>query len=160
MGKTCLYFKRFACVNQIFKTLFKASVHVIGRPFVKQFALSYRSVVCPVCLSVCLSVTLVYCGQTVGWIKVKLGMQVGLGSGHIALAGDRAPLPQSCTAPISTFGPYLLWSNDWMDQDATWYGGSFRPMQHCVRWGPSSPPQKGGRASQFSAHVYCGQTAG
>jgi len=37
--------------------------------------------VCPVlsdrCLSV-LSVTLVYCGQTVRWIKVKLGMQVGL----------------------------------------------------------------------------------
>jgi len=40
----------------------------------------------PVCLSVCmyvlscLSLTLVYnCGQTVGRIKVKLGMQVGLG---------------------------------------------------------------------------------
>jgi len=34
-----------------------------------------------------LSVTLVYCGQTVGWIKMKLGMQVaevGLGPGHIA----------------------------------------------------------------------------
>jgi len=25
------------------------------------------------CLSVCLSVTLVYCGQTFGWIKMKLG---------------------------------------------------------------------------------------
>jgi len=23
--------------------------------------------------------TLVYCGQTVGWIKMKLGMEVGLG---------------------------------------------------------------------------------
>jgi len=32
------------------------------------------------CLSVCLvlSVMLVYCGQTVRWIKMKLGMQVGL----------------------------------------------------------------------------------
>jgi len=30
----------------------------------------------------------------------------------------------------------------------------------CVRWGPSSPPQKGGTQPQFSAHVYCGQTAG
>ena len=30
----------------------------------------------------------------------------------------------------------------------------------CVRWGPSSPSQKGGGASQCSAHVYCGQTAG
>jgi len=37
------------------------------------------SVRCPVCLSV----TLVYCGQTVGRIKMKLDMQVGLGPGHI-----------------------------------------------------------------------------
>ena len=34
------------------------------------------------CLSV-LSVTLVYCGLMVGWIKVKLGMRVGLGPGHV-----------------------------------------------------------------------------
>ena len=46
---------------------------VFGRPFVKRFALCYRTVVSPVvsvlsCLScpVCLSVTLVYCGQTDG----------------------------------------------------------------------------------------------
>jgi len=38
----------------------------------------------------CLSVTLVYCGQTVGWIKTKLGKVVGLG--HIVLDGDPAPL--------------------------------------------------------------------
>ena len=44
---------------------------------------------------------------------MKLGMQVGLGPGHIVLDGDPAPLP--------------------------------------IR-GRSSP--------QFSAHVYCGQTAG
>jgi len=49
--------------------------------------LSYR------CLS-CLSVTLVYCGQTAGWIMMKLGMQVGFGSSHIVLDGDPAPLPQ------------------------------------------------------------------
>jgi len=38
-----------------------------------------------------LSVTLVYCGQTVGWIRMKLGMQVSLGPGHIVLDGDPAP---------------------------------------------------------------------
>jgi len=43
--------------------------------------------VCPV-----LSITLVYCGQTVGWIKMKLGMHVGLGPGHLELGGDPAPL--------------------------------------------------------------------
>ena len=49
----------------------------------------------------CLSVMLVYCGQTVGWIKMKLGMQVGLG--HILLDGDPAPLPKGAQPPI--FGP-------------------------------------------------------
>jgi len=53
---------------------------------------------CPVCLSVCLSVTLVYCGQTVGWIKMKLSVEVGVGPGHIVLDGDPAPLPKRGTA--------------------------------------------------------------
>jgi len=51
-----------------------------------------------VCLS-CLSITLVYCGQTVGQIKMKLGTQAGLGPGHIVLDGD----------------PYMLRPNGWMD---------------------------------------------
>jgi len=42
----------------------------------------------------CLSETLVYCGQTVGRIKMKLGMQVGLGPGHTVPGGDPAPLPK------------------------------------------------------------------
>jgi len=41
---------------------------------------------CPVCLSV--AVALVYCGQTVEWIKMKLGIRVGLGPGHIVLDED------------------------------------------------------------------------
>ena len=84
-----------------------------GRPFVKWFALCYRSVVCLSCLSVCLSVlsvTLVYCGQTVRQIMMKLGMQVGLGPGHTMLDGDPAPLPQKGLEP-----PYVLWPGGWMD---------------------------------------------
>jgi len=50
--------------------------------------LSDRCLSCPVCLSV--YVTLVYCGQTVGWIKMKLGVVVGLGPGHIVLDEDPA----------------------------------------------------------------------
>jgi len=64
---------------------------VFGRPLVKRFALCYRTVVCSV-LSV-LSVTLVYCGQTVGRTKMKRAMQVGLGPGHIVLDGDPGPPP-------------------------------------------------------------------
>jgi len=48
--------------------------------------------VCLLCLSVCLSVTLVYCRQTVGWIKMKLvRVEVGLGPSYIVLDGDLAP---------------------------------------------------------------------
>jgi len=52
---------------------------------------------CPV-LS-CLSVTFVHCGQTVARINMKLGMQVGLGPGHIVLGGDPAPLPLEGHSP-------------------------------------------------------------
>jgi len=56
------------------------------------------------------------------------------------------------------FGPFLLWPHGWMHQGATWYGGRPQPRRLCVRWGPSPLPKKG-RCPQFSAHVYCGQTA-
>jgi len=42
------------------------------------------------CLSV-LSVTLVYCGQTVGQIKTSLGTEVDLDPGDTVLDGDPAP---------------------------------------------------------------------
>jgi len=37
----------------------------------------------------------------------------------------------------------VLCPNDWMDWDETWHGGRPRHWPHCIRWGPSSPPQKG-----------------
>jgi len=125
--------------------------------------LSVRCLSCPlsVCLSVCLSclfVTLAYCGQTVGWIKIRLGTEVGLGSGRTVLGGDPAPPFQRGTSPSPRFGPCLLWPNGWLDQDATWYGGRHWPGPHCVKWGPSPPPKKKGHSPQFSAHVYCGLT--
>ena len=53
---------------------------------------------CPVCLS-CLSVTLLHCGQTVGWIKMKLDMQVGLSIDHTVLDKDPPHPLQRGTAP-------------------------------------------------------------
>jgi len=70
---------------------------VFGRPFIKRFALCYRTVVMSVCPV--LSVTLVYCGQTVGWIKLKLGVEVGLGPGDIVLDEDPAPPPPKGHSP-------------------------------------------------------------
>jgi len=51
-----------------------------GRPFVKRFAICNKTVVC-----LC---AVVYCSQTVGWIKMSLGTELGLGPGHIVLDGD------------------------------------------------------------------------
>ena len=52
---------------------------------------------------------------------------------------DHSPL-----CPVCNVG--VLWPNSWMDQNATWYrgrGGRPRPRRHCVRWGPSSPTERG-----------------
>jgi len=66
--------------------------------------------VCPVLFY--LSVTLVYCGQTVGWIKMKLGMELGLGPGDIVFDGDPAT-PKGAQLPI--FVPMSLAPNGRMD---------------------------------------------
>ena len=99
-----------------------------------------------------------YCAQTAGCIKMPSGMAVGLSPGDFVLDGDPAPSPKRAEPPI--FGLCLLRPNGCRDQDATWYGVRPRSRRHCVRWGPSSPPQKGGRTPQFSTHLYCDQTAG
>jgi len=45
-----------------------------------------------------------------------------------------------------------------MDQDATWYVGRPRPSDVVLDGDPAPPLKVHG--PQFSAHVYCGQTAG
>jgi len=63
---------------------FTYSTLAFGRPF----QITVRPMLC--CLS-CLSVTLMYSGQAVGWIKMPLRTEVGLDSGHIVLDEDPAP---------------------------------------------------------------------
>jgi len=100
----------------------------------------------------------VYCGQMAGWIKMPPGTEVGLSPGNSVLDGDPAPpikkaqhllctccarfLGGTCSPQI--FCSCLLWTNGYMDQDATWYGGRPWPRPHCVRWGPSFPAPKRG----------------
>jgi len=97
-----------------------------------------------------------YCCQTAGCIKMPLGMEVGLSPGDFMLNGDPAPLPKRRRSPLN-FRPMSIVANGWMDQDGTWHVGRPFSSPHCAEWVDSSPPQKG---AQFSAHVYCGQTAG
>jgi len=87
----------------------------------------------------------VYCGQTAGWIRIPLGMAVGLGPGDVVLDGD--PFQKNGALQPLIFGQCLLWPNGWMDHNATWYGGRPWPRRHCVRWEPSHPRPKGGHSS-------------
>jgi len=48
----------------------------------------------------------VYYGQTAGWIKMALSMEVGLGPGHIVLDGDPAALPKEGGKP--NFRPMFI----------------------------------------------------
>ena len=99
------------------------------------------SVRCLSCLS-CLSVTLVYCGQTVGRIKMKLGMQVGLGPGHIVLGGDPAPSPKGAQPP--KFSAHIC-----CGQMAAWIKMSLGmelglgPSDFVLDGDPAPPPRKG-----------------
>jgi len=51
-------------------------------------------------------------------------MELGLIPGDVVLDRDPAlPSQKEGRAPSPIFGPFLLWSNVCMHQDATWYGG-------------------------------------
>jgi len=57
---------------------------------------------CLFVLSVCLSVMLVYCGQMVGWIKIKLDMEVGLGPATLFQMETQLPSPNG-EQPLPNF---------------------------------------------------------
>jgi len=53
-------------------------------------------------------------------------------------------LSDHCPAcPVCNVG--VLWPNGWMDLDKTW-------QLHCVRWGPSSPTERGKAAPTFEIY--------
>ena len=128
---------------------------VFGRLFVKRFALCYRTIVCPV-----LSVTLVYCGQTVDRIKIKRSMQVSLGPGHTVLYGDPgAPSPKGHSPAKFSAHICCVQMARWMKMPLGMEVG-LNPSDIVLDWDRAPPPQKGAEPPpQFSAHVYCGQTA-
>ena len=57
----------------------------------------------------------VYCGQTARWIKMPLGVEVGLSLGDIVLDEDPAPLPVKGHSPTPIFSQCPLWPNGWRD---------------------------------------------
>ena len=110
--------------------------------------LSDRCPICLSCLSVCMSVTLVYCGQTVGWIKIKLVTQVGLGSGYIVQDGDPAPPPPKVHSP--QFSSHICCGQmaGWIKMPLGMEVG-LGPDDFVLDGDPPPPPQKRGRAPIF-----------
>jgi len=77
--------------------------------------------------------------------------------------GTLLPSPKKMGQSPQIVDPCLLWPNGWMDQDRTWHGGiGLSPGDLVVLDGDPAPvPKKGAEPPpQFSAHFYCGQTAG
>jgi len=134
----------------------------VRRPYVKRFVICYRTVVCLSVCPVCLSCSVCDVGvwwPKVGWIQVKLGMQVGLGPGHILLDGTQVSSTKGHSSP--QFAAHICFG-----QIARWIKiplGSkvgLDPSDIVLHGNPAPPPQK--RAEpfpQFSAHIYYGQTA-
>ena len=108
----------------------------------------------------------VYRGQTVGWMKLVLGMEVGRSPGDFVLDGTQHPSPRNRGwSPLPNFRPIAIVDKrlDASRCHLVWCWP--QPRGLCVRWRPSPPPQKKGGAPSsnfgpFWAHVYCGQTAG
>ena len=122
------------------------------------------------------------CDQMAAWIKMSLGMKLGLGQGDVVLDGDHAPPPHKGAEPPK-FSAYVYCGQmaGWMklvlgmqvgfnpgdfvlDGDPappSPKGGPSTPnfRRLCVRWRPSLPyPTKGAEPpSQFLAHFYAAE---
>ena len=87
---------------------------------------------------------------------MKLGMQVCFGPGHIVLDGDPAPPPpkwHSIKMPLGT-------DVDLSPEDFVLDGDHGYKISYNHDGDPVPLPKKGAEPPKFSAHVYCGQTAG
>jgi len=53
---------------------------------------------------------------------MPFGTEVGLGLHNIVFDVDPATPRKKAQPLLPNFGPWLLLPNDWMDEDAAWYG--------------------------------------
>ena len=103
---------------------------------------------CPV-LSVCLSVTLVHCGQTVERFKMKLGVRVGLGPGHIVLDGDPARLPTEVEPPPQFLAHFYCGETAGCIKMPRGMEVGLSPRGFVLDGEPDPSSQKGGGAPNF-----------
>jgi len=89
---------------------------------------------------------------------MKLGMQVGLGPGHIVLDGDQAPPSPKGHSPLPVFSAHICCGQmvGWIKMPLGMKVG-LGPGDFMLDGDPAPPPQKGAEPPvQFSAYVHCG----
>jgi len=104
-----------------------------------------------------LSVTLVDCSQTVGWVKTPLGTAVGLGPGDIVLDEDPAPPRRRAQQPNFSAhvncGQTAGWIRITLGTDVGLDPGDI------VSDGDPAPPAKRGTTAPLFGPVYSGTVA-
>ena len=103
--------------------------------------------------------THVCCSQTAGWIKMALGMEVGLGRDHIALDGDPATFPKKGgRAPQFSVHFYCGQTTGCIKMPLGMEVG-LSSSDFVLDGDPAllSPKIGAEPPTQFSAHFYCGQ---
>jgi len=131
----------YACKNKPCKL--QQPTQFLGEPFLKRFALCYQTVICLSC-----PVTLVYCGQTVRWMKMPLGMEVGLNPGHIVLHEDPDPPPKRGTAPNFWLMSVMdKWMDGYRYHLVRRYASAQATLYQVGDTGDPAPPQKMGHSS-------------
>jgi len=96
--------------------------------------------------------------QTARWTMMALGMEVGLGQGHIVLDGDPAPLPQN--GYRATFGHFYCGQTAGYIKMSLGMDVCISPGDFVLDGHPCSPPPPQKGRAPILGHVYCGQTAG
>jgi len=74
-------------------------------------------------------------------------MEVGLNPSDFMLDGDPVLPQKGGGGPSPIFGPFLLWPNGWMDQDALGMEVGLIPGGFVFDGDPAPPAQKGGIAA-------------
>jgi len=96
-------------------------------------------------------------------MKLVLGRELGLSAGDFVLDGDPAPPPIGGGAHVPNFRPIPIVAKRLQYGCIKTPPGmnvGLSPGDFVFDGDPVPFPQEGGGAPKFSAHVYCGQTAG
>jgi len=103
-------------------------------------------------------------GQMAGWIKMPLGMEVGLGPGFCVRWGPHSPSTKRWRSPPRYFSVHvhcICGQSAGYIKTALGTEVGLDPGHIVLGWDPAPLPKKGTEPPpQISAYFYCGQTVG